>query len=71
MPDPSWRYGPLMWGLSTKNGSMTKVKIVGLAGLDAEQADRRDTVLGETPSTGPVLPCHSASQWRACAATCS
>lgn len=59
-----------MWGLSTKNGSMTKVKIVGLAGLDAEEAKQRDTVLAETSSTGPMLPCHSASQWRACPAKC-
>ena len=28
---------------------MTKVKIVGLLGLDAEEANQRDTVLAETP----------------------
>ena len=60
-----------MWGLSTKKGSMTKVKIVGLLGLDAEEANQRDTVLAETPSTGPMLPCHSATLWQAWAAPCS
>ena len=50
---------------------MTKVKIVGLLRLDAEEANQRDTVLAETPSTGPMLPCHSATLWQAWAATCS
>ena len=44
---------------------------LGLPGLDAEEADQRDTVLAETPSTGPMLPCHSATLWHAWAATCS